>query len=254
MLQYASPIPFCASLLLLTFQFTVEAIGYVGRAFAVNNTGGLGPFVIQATFILLPPAFFAASIYMILARIIRAVDGDHLSIIKPRLVTRIFVAGDLASIGVQGTTAGFSKHENLKTISTVLVLIGLAIQLISFALFGACAIVFHKRIRRNPTTRSYQIGSKWLHTLYMLYAVSALIIFRSVFRVVEYSFGNDGYPISHEWTLFVFDSVPMTLVTIIFFLRYPSNLAQKLDADSAIQLESCGSVRQSGQSVSEHHV
>jgi hypothetical protein len=233
---------------------TVEVIGYIGRAFAVNRTDALGPFVIQATFILLPPAFFAASIYMILACIIRAVDGDHLSIINPRIVTRIFVLSDLASIGVQGTTAGFSEHENLKTIATVLVLIGLAIQLISFAVFGTCAIIFHKRIRRNPTARSHRIGSKWLDTLYMLYAVSVLIIIRAVFRVVEYAFGNDGYPLAHEWTLFVFDSVPMTLVTAIFLFRYPSNLAQKLDDDAAIQLESCGSVRQYGQSVSEHRV
>jgi hypothetical protein len=233
---------------------TVEVIGYIGRAFAVNRTDALGPFVIQATFILLPPAFFAASIYMILARIIRAVDGDHVSIINPRIVTRIFVLSDLTSIGVQGTTAGFSEHENLKTVATVLVLIGLAIQLISFALFGTCAIIFHKRIRRNPTARSHQIGSKWVRTLYMLYAVSVLIIIRSVFRVVEYAFGSDGYLMTREWTLFVFDSVPMTLVTVIFFFRYPSNLAQKLDDDTAIQLESCGSVRQSGQSVSENRV
>jgi hypothetical protein len=70
---------------LLTVQFTVEVVGYIGRVISVNNTGGLGPYVIQATFILLPPAFFATSIYMILARIIRSVDGDHLSIINPRL-------------------------------------------------------------------------------------------------------------------------------------------------------------------------
>jgi RTA1 like protein len=223
----------------------VEVIGYIGRVFAVNQTDALGPFVIQATFILLPPAFFAASIYMILARIIRAVDGDHLSFINPRILTRIFVFGDLASIGVQGTTAGFSEHENLKTIATVLVLIGLAIQLISFALFGACAIIFHKRIRRNPTARSHRVGSKWLRGLYMLYAVSVLIIIRSVFRVVEYAFGTDGYPMAHEWTLFVFDSAPMTLVTVIFFSLYPSNLEQKLDGNGSIQLESCGSVEQS---------
>jgi hypothetical protein len=218
----------------------VEVIGYIGRALAVNNTGELGPFVIQATFILLPPAFFAASIYMILARIIRAVDGDHLSIINPRLVTKIFVFGDWASIGVQGTTAGFSNHPNLKTTATALVLVGLAIQLISFTLFGACAIIFHKRIHSNPTARSHQIGTKWLQALYMLYAVSTLIIIRSIFRVVEYSFGNDGYPMSHEWTLYIFDGLPMIVVTIIFFFRYPSNMIQKLDDDAAIRLESQG--------------
>ncbi|KAE9379719.1 RTA1-domain-containing protein [Stipitochalara longipes BDJ] len=249
--MYKTKTWFCAAFVTGCFM---EIIGYIGRALAANQTGSLGPFVIQATFILLPPAFFAASIYMILARIIRAVDGDHLSIIKPRIVTRIFVTGDFLSIGVQGTTAGMTQHDNLRTLATVLVLIGLAIQLVSFALFGFCAIIFHKRIRRSPTTRSQQAGSKWLHTLYMLYAVSLLIIIRSVFRVVEYAFGQNGYPMAHEWTLFAFDSVPMTLVTIIFFFFYPSDLAPKLDDDAAIQLASCGSVRESKQSVNENAV
>jgi len=227
---------------------TVEVIGYVARALSVNHTAALGQFVIQACFILLPPAFFAASIYMILARVIRAVDGDHMSIIKPRIVTRIFVTGDVLSIGIQSTTAGMTDHQNLRTIATVLVLIGLAIQLISFALFGACAIIFHKRIRRNPTERSLQVGSKWLRTLYMVYVVSILIIIRSVFRVVEYAFGQKGYPMAHEWTLFAFDSVPMTLVTIIFFFFYPSDLAPKLE-DSAVCLTDFESGRESKQSV-----
>jgi hypothetical protein len=129
------------------------------------------------------------------------------------------------------------------------VLIGLAIQLLSFALFGACAIVFHKRIRRNPTARSREVGSKWLPKLYMLYAVSALIIIRSVFRVVEYAFGQNGYPMAHERTLFAFDSVPMSLVTIIFFFFYPSDLAPKLEDEAIMHLESFGSGRESKQSV-----
>ena len=244
-------------LLLLTCQLTVEVIGYCGRASAVNKTGQLGPYIIQATFILIPPAFFAATIYMILARIIRSVGGDHLSVIKPQIVTRVFVTGDILSFGVQGSSSGLWVHPDLHTVATVLVLIGLAIQLISFMLFGLCAIVFHMRIRRKPTLRSYQVDPTWIQTLYMLYTVSVLIVIRSVFRIVEYAFGSNGYPISHEWTLYCFDSIPMILVTIIFFLRYPSNLAPTLGDDDAIQLESQAtgdSGRQSGQRVKENVV
>lgn len=243
-------------LLLLTYQLTVEVIGYCGRASAVNQTDQLAPYIIQATFILIPPAFFAASIYMILARIIRMVDGDHLSVIKPRIVTKIFVTGDLLSFMVQGNASGLTVHANLRTIATVLVIFGLAIQLISFVFFAVCAVIFHRRFRRNPTSRSYHVDPKWVQTLYMLYAVSVLIVIRSVFRIIEYAFGNDGYPLSHEWTLYAFDGIPMILVAIIFFLYYPSNVAPKLldHDDDAMRLESqatCDSIRELGQSVGE---
>jgi len=83
------------------------------------------------------------------------------------------------------------------------------------------------RIRRSPTASSQQGDQKWVQTLYMLYAVSVLIVIRSVFRIVEFGFGNNGYPLTHEWTLYCFDSVPMILVAVIFLFRYPSNLAPK---------------------------
>ena len=46
-------------------------------------------------FLLLAPALFAASIYMILGRIILLVEGEAHSIIKRRWLTKIFVAGDV---------------------------------------------------------------------------------------------------------------------------------------------------------------
>jgi hypothetical protein len=210
-------------------------------------TDQLGPYIIQATFILIPPAFFAATIYMSLARIIRMVGGEHLSIIKPSIVTKVFVTGDVLSFTVQGNAAGLLVHNNLRTIATALILLGLAIQFISFMFFALCAIIFHLRIRRKPTERSANVDPKWIQTLYMLYAVSVLIVIRSIFRIVEYAFGDNGYPITHEWTLYVFDSVLMISVTILFYFGYPSNLAPKQD-ENAIRLESRAtddSVRQS---------
>lgn len=229
----------------MSLTLTVEMIGYCGRAAATNMTGQLAPYIIQATFILIPPAFFAATIYMTLARIIGMLEGGHLSVIKPQIVTRVFVAGDFLSFGTQGSVAGLWVHPDLHTITTVVVVLGLSIQLISFTLFAACALIFHRQFRRNPTARSYQVDPKWVQTLYMLYAVSALIVIRSIFRIIEYVFGNEGYPLTHEWTLYAFDSVPMILVTMIFLFRYPSNLALKSSDAAAIELgsqDTCQSV------------
>jgi hypothetical protein len=188
--------------------------------------------IIQATFILLPPAFFAATIYMCLSRIILYVHGEHLSIVKARWLTRLFVGGDVLSIGIQSAAA----NPKFGNIGRWCIVVALIIQLLSFGLFGLTALIFHMRIRKAPTPKLYQVDKSWISTMYLLYGLSALIIFRSIFRIVEYVMGTNGYPLTHEWTLYVFDTVPMLVVALLFSLWYPSNLSQKKSAD--IQLES----------------
>ena len=62
------------------------------------------PYVMQSLLLLLAPALLAASIYMILGRIITLTDGDSRSMIKRRWITKIFVAGDIISF--LGQSAG----------------------------------------------------------------------------------------------------------------------------------------------------
>lgn len=59
------------------------------------------PYVIQSLLTLLGPSFFAASIYMILGRIIRLTDGERHSMIRSNWLTKIFVLGDVLSFFVQ---------------------------------------------------------------------------------------------------------------------------------------------------------
>lgn len=55
----------------------------------------------------------------------------------------------------------------------------------------------------------------------MLYVCSVLIMLRSVFRVIEYVMGVDGYLLSNEWSMYVFDAVLMWAVQVIFFVWFP---------------------------------
>jgi hypothetical protein len=57
----------------------------------------------QSLLLLLAPALFAASIYMVLGRIIRLTDGEAYSLIRVSRLTKIFVAGDVLSFLVQST-------------------------------------------------------------------------------------------------------------------------------------------------------
>ena len=64
---------------------TVEYIGYIGRAISSEQTPHwtLGPFIVQVVLLLVAPAFFAATIYMELGRIILLVDGVSLFEVLP---------------------------------------------------------------------------------------------------------------------------------------------------------------------------
>ena len=55
---------------ILTSYHIVEIIGYSGRAWSHSDPTQIGGYVMQSTLILIAPALFAASIYMILGRLI----------------------------------------------------------------------------------------------------------------------------------------------------------------------------------------
>ncbi|PWY68999.1 RTA1 like protein [Aspergillus sclerotioniger CBS 115572] len=211
---------FCIS---FTLGGVFEIIGYIGRAAAHSNTTSMGPYIVSQMFILLGPTLFAASIYMTLGRIIRSVRGEHLSVIRISRLTKTFVWGDVLSFIVQGNSSSLSVL-GYPLYSKICVIVGLAIQLISFAIFWLTAVVFFRRIRRTPTMESLNRDLPWRQSIYMLYAVSSLIMIRSVFRIIEYIMGNGGYPLQHEWTMYIFDSVPMVIVMIVFFIWYPNSL------------------------------
>lgn len=209
-------------------------VGYGVRAGAHNNTGKLMPFVVQNMFLLVAPVLFAASIYMILGRIITSVRGDKYSPVKPSNITLTFVLGDVLSFLIQGGGAGLSVVQNpsLAKWAERIVVIGLLFQIIMFALFGVLSVIFHRRMRRAPTAESYAATFSWEAGLYTLYALSVLIMARSIFRVVEYCQGHAGYALSHEWTLYVFDSVLMFAVTVIFAWKFPVNVDDKYLGES----------------------
>jgi RTA1 like protein len=92
----------------------VEWIGYVGRAVSSKQSPNwtLPPFLVQQLFLLLAPVFFAASIYMELARIILLANGEAHALVRPKRLTMTFVTGDILSFALQamGTLINTSDH------------------------------------------------------------------------------------------------------------------------------------------------
>lgn len=77
----------------------MECIGYLARFQNArqNPDYTLGPFIVQTLLILVAPSLVAATVYMILGRIILTTDGERYSFIKKRWLTKIFVVSDVVS-------------------------------------------------------------------------------------------------------------------------------------------------------------
>ncbi|KAF5966574.1 Rtm1p-like protein [Fusarium bulbicola] len=212
-----------------------EVLGYFFRALCYNATNSLPLNIMQALFLLLPPVFFAATLYMVYSRLVRALGGESCSFISVRWTTRLFVLGDILTFNIQGNGGGLLANDDLVHIGNIIVITGLIAQILLFLAFVACCVIFHRRFRVHLRHPSIPVAIRWEAYLNMLYFTSALILVRNIFRVVEFAMDKEGYLQQKEWPTFVFDSVLMLLVMLAFYVRYPDNL-QVNPIDSAIEL------------------
>lgn len=199
---------------------TAQVLGYGLRLWCHNHTESIAAYTVHNCFIGLAPVFYAASIYMVLGRLIRKVHGEQWSPIRPAWITRTFVTGDCLALTLQASGIAMTPWESTQKAGGALVVAGLFVQLAMFGSFVFIAAIFHRRYQKvSDNAVGHEVP--WKQGLRMLYACSALILVRSLFRVVEYLMGTDGYLLSHEWPVFVFDAPLMLIAQIIFVWWYP---------------------------------
>lgn len=64
----------------------------------------------------------------------------------------------------------------------------------------------------------------WQKHLYALYVASMLILVRSVFRVIEYVMGNNGYLLKKELFLYIFDALLMFATMVWLNIVHPGEI------------------------------
>ncbi|KAH8652574.1 RTA-like protein [Ilyonectria robusta] len=204
----------------------METVGYIGRFLSASNPSSLGPFMIQTLCLLVAPALFAASIYMVLGRLILFLRVSSLSPIKPTIMTKIFVVGDVISFLMQCMGGGLLAKANTFNTGKMVILLGLAVQIIFFGLFIIAGIVFHLRILKRPALLPVEDSKKWLRgwrgVMTVLYVSSALIFVRSLFRLIEYTSGRDGPLMTNEAYLYIFDALLMLGAAAIIGIFHPA--------------------------------
>ncbi|CAG9939871.1 unnamed protein product [Clonostachys rosea f. rosea IK726] len=206
-----------------------ETIGYAARAYSSKQTPDwtLMPYIIQSMLILLGPAFYAASIYMLLGRLVVLIDGEQNCLISTRWLTKIFLLGDILSIFGQGGGGGLlaaSSSQSTQDMGNTIIMLGLGIQLVFFGGFMVVTVLFHIRMNRRPTVKSRGTLIPWKMFLYVLYVASMLIMVRSVFRLIEYAQGYSGALLQKEIYVYALDAFLMLLVSAIFAWYHPRSL------------------------------
>ncbi|GKT61925.1 RTA1-like protein [Colletotrichum tofieldiae] len=201
-------------------------------------------FMIQTLCLLVAPALFAASIYMVLGRLVLFLRCEPLSPIRPSRLTKIFVVGDIVSFLVQIMGAGLLASSNSMNTGKTVILLGLAVQIIFFALFVSATAVFHRRLlKRAPPVvleeEAYEgwkrFYSGWRGVLTVLYTASGLIFVRSIFRLVEYVQGHDGVLLNTEVYLYLFDALLMLGVVAITAIFHPTSYVPSKKSISRMQ-------------------
>ncbi|EPE31097.1 hypothetical protein GLAREA_04064 [Glarea lozoyensis ATCC 20868] len=209
-----------------------EVIGYASRAASPSNADNFALFILQTLGILLAPILFAASVYMILGRLIRATGAESYALIRVNWITKIFVGGDILCFAIQAGGGGIlagADTKSSKDLGQNIILAGLVLQIVIFVGFVVVAVVYHMRLRARPTGKGPAVMS-WERLLIMLYVVSVLITMRNLFRCIEYGLGEGSYLLRHEWPIYVFDAVLMAIVLGICQQWYFGSLKAKHDS------------------------
>lgn len=190
----------------------VEIIGYSTRIYSHSHIDNIPAFAVQSTVLLVAPPLFAATIYMILGRIIRVLRAEVLSLVPLRSLTTIFVLSDVVCFLIQAGGGGLQASGNASSLKTGqdIVVAGLILQVAIFLVFVGTAWNFHARYSNQGSTSDLP----WKRQMRALYAASLLITVRNIVRIVEYAQGFNGYIMSHEAFIYVFDAVLMLGVMV----------------------------------------
>ncbi|GMG16948.1 unnamed protein product [Aspergillus oryzae] len=212
-----------------TNRYTGETFGYYGRAWSHNNRTLISSWALQQMLILCAPPFVAATIYMVLGRIIRAFDAEHLSPMRPKRITVLFVLNDVFCFFTQLGGAGVQITGDAKVmdIGRKVVIVGLVFALVVFLLFVWIAWVFHRRLAAEPTgVAAANPGLNWRRYMWAIYGSCLVLMVRNLVRLVEFGAVKSALN-QQEAYIYVFDAAMMFLSMGVLVFWHPGVLIKK---------------------------
>ncbi|KAF9132981.1 hypothetical protein BGW39_010874 [Mortierella sp. 14UC] len=230
-----------------------SSIGFFVRTGLDPNNVSLMLYIVQSMFIVASPSAFLAFNYMLYGRLITAIDPrfgsdksqskmekSRYSFIPPRIVGRVFIWSDITTFLIQIAAGGMlgsgGRNPSLVKIGDKLFLVGVCAQGVCYFLFTSLLTVTlmrlvaeRQRAGLNRSGRSCMgLDENTLLTASGLYFSSLCISIRSIYRIIEFAQGHNGYLVSNEVFLFVLDAVPLVLAIGVWAIVWPTVLLDKI--------------------------
>ncbi|OAA56956.1 RTA-like protein [Niveomyces insectorum RCEF 264] len=212
---------FCCTL--FTAGFVVREVG----AFAYTN---VNVYIATVCLVYAAPPIFELANYIVLGRILYYVP--HRSPIHPGRVLTTFAAVSSVVEALNGNGAAYSANASLpqskQDVGHALLKAALLLQIVVVAAFLLLAAVFQRRTRAAGIR-----NANLTHALATLYASEALLLARTLYRVVEYfsvadlnvAAVRDPQTLSpilrYEWFFYVFEATLMLCNTVLLNVRHP---------------------------------
>ncbi|EUC56584.1 RTA1 domain protein [Rhizoctonia solani AG-3 Rhs1AP] len=177
--------------------------------------------------ILLSPCAFIAGIYMLLGRLAIHLDATEYLLIRPNILSKVFVLSDVFTFLLQAAGGGMvtGDNANMRNIGSKLFLIGLIAQLVSFLGYTMIFGIFVCRLwalRRDEWSyRPQGIMNHWLALIAAMGISCQNIIVRSVFRVMESAQGRNGTFATQEQYFYLMDCVVLWVAVGVFVVTWP---------------------------------
>ncbi|KAF7563969.1 hypothetical protein G7046_g142 [Stylonectria norvegica] len=219
----------------------LEILGYTAR---VRMHFGNDEFLMYIVTLTIGPAFFSASIYLCLARII-AVYGETLSYFRPRTYTITFMVSDFIALILQASGGAMLSGDNPTNMKAGLAIIktGLAAHLAAIAIFAALSAQFGYHTYRNQEEWNSRFGDlqssrKFRRFLICLGAATLCILIRTIFRVAELSQGFDSKLANDEVSFMILEGAMIVIASICLALGHPGVAFQGLRPSPAMDPQS----------------
>ncbi|EHK19379.1 uncharacterized protein TRIVIDRAFT_24959, partial [Trichoderma virens Gv29-8] len=204
-----------------------ETFGYYGRALSYHHPARLGPWIQQNLLILVAAPLLTATIYISLGKVINALQANSQSLISPRWMTKIYILIDLVCLLSQlaGTVMPASGDTRVIELSRKVIFGGLLVQLAALLLFCYMTWYTSREIScAEAKIFAADAGVHWKNHFRTILLAASLVLIRSLVRAIEYGQGEDGFIISHELFIYLFDAAPMWFIMFAFLLVHPSRL------------------------------
>ncbi|KAH8711894.1 RTA1 like protein-domain-containing protein [Phaeosphaeriaceae sp. PMI808] len=206
-----------------------EAVGYGGRLMLYEDPFDHNGFTIQICCLIIAPAFVSAGIYLTLKHIVLSFGQDW-SRLRPAWYTRVFIAGDLFSLILQGAGGGLASGatpgSDLQNTGTDLMIAGVIFQVVILAFFGYFLAEYTIRTHRHRNQLSNDSMVLFHKTSFRCFMGAIIVAFisiftRCVYRIPELTGGWRSELMRNEAEFIILEGVMIVLAVGVLTVFHP---------------------------------